>query len=219
MFSVAPPQAETFVSVFREPAVAFDPGITKPASPVLSEPVPAAPAAPTSDVGVGPVLPEEKRVAAADPPPSPEKPWAAAVKAIRERFGLGARHAALLEIAAEGCLVEGSSEVSARKVRGVYPLPFICGRRSTREKAMRAGARRRAKIADRRVSKTNLVVALLNLLFGGMKCLEAAVDTRMGAAQHAAVSRVQQAVTSQNSRSWVILWARTYTRRCRPTST
>ena len=63
---------------------------------------------------------------------------------------------------------------------------------------MRAGERRRAVHRDRVVSKTNLVVGLLNLLFGGQDCMTAALETRAGAAQLSALSRVQGAVKSWN---------------------
>ena len=100
MPSAASPQAETVVSVAREPAVVSDPGIATPAAAMLTEQTAALSLAPMlPHVGVGPVPAEEKRVAAAEPPPTPDKPFAAAVKAIREGFGLGARHAALLEVA------------------------------------------------------------------------------------------------------------------------
>ena len=42
------------------------------------------------------------------------------------------------------------------------------------------------------MSKTNFVIGLLNLLFGGTACLAAGLTTRAGAAQLSALSRVQR---------------------------
>ena len=52
----------------------------------------------------------------------------------------------------------------------------------------------RAVDRTRRVSKTNLSVALLNLLYGGVDYLEAALDTVAGEAQLSALARVQETV-------------------------
>ena len=53
---------------------------------------------------------------------------------------------------------------------------------------------RRIVDRTRRVSKTNLSVALLNLLYGGVDYLEAALDTVAGEAQLSALARVQETV-------------------------
>ena len=63
---------------------------------------------------------------------------------------------------------------------------------------MRAGERRRSVHRDRVVSKTNFVIGLLNLLFGGRDCMTAAMETRAGAAQLSALSRVQSTVKARN---------------------
>ncbi len=111
------------------------------------------------------------------------------VSMVRERFGLGERLARLLSVAASGCPTIDSSNVDGR-VRGVFPLPFLSGSRQGIEESRRAGARRKAKSRHRRVSKCNFVIGLLNLMFGGLACLAAALDTRMGSAQMAAATRV-----------------------------
>ena len=105
-------------------------------------------------------------------------------------------HAALLRSAAEGSPPTGEKTPptrAERRVRGVFPLPFIHETR-THPQLARAGARRRAVDRTRRVSKTNLSVALLNLLYGGVDYLEAALDTVAGEAQLSALARVQETV-------------------------
>ena len=141
---------------------------------------------------------------AADAPPGGSRneeatPMSAAalVRGISERFGLSAAHATLLSTAAAGCPNEGEHTPGGR-VRGVFPLPFLCRRRHRASGTMRAGERRRAVHRDRVVSKTNLIVGHLNLLFGGRDCMTAAMETRAGAAQLSALSRVQSTVKAWN---------------------
>ena len=121
------------------------------------------------------------------------------IAAIRERFGLSQSHARLLTTAAAGCPDADTNESPGRappqstdRVRGVFPLPYLPAERATPGAPLRAGARRRYVGRCRAVSKTNLVVGLLNLLFGGRDCMAAALETRTGAAQLAALSRVQR---------------------------
>ena len=76
-------------------------------------------------------------------------------------------------------------------------MPFLQETR-THPQIARAGARRRAVDRSRRVSKTNLSVALLNLLYGGVDYLEAALDTVAGEAQLSALARVQETVRRWN---------------------
>ncbi len=113
------------------------------------------------------------------------------VNVVRERFGLGQRLAGLLEVAASGCPTRGTSSGDGRS-RGVFPLPFLSGRSESAPDILRAGARRKARHRHRGVSTCNFVIGILNLLFGGLTCLSAAVDARMGNAQLAAVKRVNR---------------------------
>ena len=117
------------------------------------------------------------------------------VSAIRERFGLSQAHARLLTTAAAGC-PDGEAGGSPDRVRGVFPLPYLASERSAAGALLRAGARRRQVGRNRAVSKTNLVIGLLNLLFGGSECLAAGLATRAGAAQLSALSRVQRTAQS-----------------------
>ena len=48
------------------------------------------------------------------------------------------------------------------------------------------------------MSKTNLSIVLLNLLYGGVDCLEAALESRPGAAQLSALARVCRTVRDWN---------------------
>ena len=152
--------------------------------------------------------PDARAAGAGGPPPpaaTPDasggdgayRPVAAVVGEISTRFGLTAAHATLLSTAAVGCPSE-SDRTPCSRIRGVFPLPFLCRHRRRAEGPMRAGERRRAVHRDRVVSKTNLVVGLLNLLFGGRDCMTTALETRAGAAQLSALSRVQGAVKSWN---------------------
>ena len=113
------------------------------------------------------------------------------VSSIREHFGLSHAHARLLTTAAIGC-PDSDVSGSAGRVRGVFPLPYLTSERAPPGAPLRAGARRRHVGKCRAVSKTNLVIGLLNLLFGGTECLSAGLTTRAGAAQLSAISRVQR---------------------------
>ena len=113
------------------------------------------------------------------------------MSSIREHFGLSHAHARLLTTAAIGC-PDSDVSGSAGRVRGVFPLPYLTSERATLGAPLRAGARRRHVGKCRAVSKTNLVIGLLNLLFGGTECLAAGLTTRAGAAQLSAISRVQR---------------------------
>ena len=112
------------------------------------------------------------------------------VTEIRSRFGMGPALATLLESAASGCSIQ--DERSWVKPRGVFPLPFVCDLREMWGSlhSMRAGCRRRAKRRRRGVGKTNLVLGLLNLHYGGLRCLDAALNIADSAARRAAVKRV-----------------------------
>ena len=119
------------------------------------------------------------------------------VERLRAHFGLSEPHAALLRLAANGSpdsAERAQPPRAERRVRGVYPLPFLGAERSTPLQALRAGVRRRVADRRRRVSKTNLSIALLNLLYGGVDCLEAALDAHPGAAQLSALARVCRTV-------------------------
>ena len=113
------------------------------------------------------------------------------ITAIREQFGLSQAHARLLSTAAAGC-PDTDSTVPPDRVRGVFPLPYLVGERASPGATLRAGARRKQVGRCRAVSKTNLVIGLLNLLFGGAECLTGGLTTRAGAAQLSALSRVQR---------------------------
>ena len=119
------------------------------------------------------------------------------VERLRAHFGLSDPHAALLRLAANGSpdsAERAQPPRAERRVRGVYPLPFLGAERSTPLQALRAGVRRRVADRRRRVSKTTLSIALLNLLYGGVDCLEAALDAHPGAAQLSALARVCRTV-------------------------
>ena len=119
------------------------------------------------------------------------------VERLRAHFGLSEPHATLLRLAANGSpdsAERAQPPRAERRVRGVYPLPFLGAERSTPLQALRAGVRRRVADRRRRVSKTNLSIALLNLLYGGVDCLEAALDAHPGAAQLSALARVCRTV-------------------------
>ena len=121
------------------------------------------------------------------------RPWRAphpVVARIRERFGLSEAHTALLSTAAEGAPASVENTRSSR-IRGVFPLPYLSESVAPRAESWRAGARRRTVGRRRLVSKVNLVLGLLNILHGGVGCLERALKIRGGAAQLAAVSRVR----------------------------
>ena len=108
------------------------------------------------------------------------------VSAIRERFGMSQAHAKLLTTAATGCPDPGASGPPDR-VRGVFPLPYLVSERAAPRATLRAGARRRQVGRCRAVPKTNLVISLRNLLFGGADCMAAGISTRTGAAQLSAL--------------------------------
>ena len=67
-------------------------------------------------------------------------------------------------------------------------MPYLAAERAAPGASLRAGARRRYVGRCRAVSKTNLVIGLLNLLFGGADCMAAGISTRTGAAQLSALS-------------------------------
>jgi len=117
------------------------------------------------------------------------------VAAIRLRFGLSTEHVALLSTAAEGCPETGAGD-QGKRVRGVFPLPFLFRGRQVSEEPLRAGTRRRVASRQRSVSRTNLVIGLLNLLFGGVECLAAGLEVSANAAQLSAIARVQKAAQS-----------------------
>lgn len=122
------------------------------------------------------------------------------VELIRNGFGLSQDHAILMSSAAEGAPQSGEGGWSSR-VRGVFPLPFLAGRSKSEKEVLRAGARRRLVDRQRHVSKTNLVIGLLNLLYGGLSCLQAGLVSRAGAAQLAATARVRRTVQSWDFRA------------------
>jgi len=128
----------------------------------------------------------------------PEVPsGGAAVDELQARFGLGRHLARKLQVAADGCPV--SDHAATGRVRGVFPLPYLCRRRATpTEGPRRAGARRHGKTALRNVSRTNFVLATLNLLFGGVACMAAALTAPGGAAQRSAVATVHRAAAGWN---------------------
>ena len=80
---------------------------------------------------------------------------------------------------------------SPDRVRGVFPLPYLASERTAVAPSARipaGGGRNRA------VSKMNLVIGLLNLLFGGSQCLAAAwrrVPPRLSSALSCAAHRAE----------------------------
>ena len=122
------------------------------------------------------------------------------VSNVRDRFGLGSELTRLLTVAASGCPVQDRLVGASKRVRGVFPLPFIANQRSPGQ-VERAGARRRVKGRSRQVSKTNFVIGLLNLLFGGLGCLGAALDLSPNAAQQAAIRTVHTTAAPWNFRA------------------
>jgi len=118
------------------------------------------------------------------------------VSRLRQVHGLGRAAAQYLAQAVRGCPVRdrGFEGPGMGKTRGVFPLPYVLGRRTSEGAAdgvLRAGQRRRERHHVRVCGRLNFVVASLNLLYGGAACAEAGFSARCGAAQQSALARLQ----------------------------